>query len=294
MHLSNVSSTVNTTKNEKGSFTTIKPNSDIISPHIAYYYFHEKLEGDPVNFIFYPHTRCGLTTYKNSKTLHQDKKATTHPDPSVAYTQLYSGIIDYAVRVTMIPPFRKIGIAFNPIGINYFISEPLNGLIHPMGSEFTYFLEDMKFTLDKVYVQDQIIEKVKLLDDYFENRYSQLIDKRIDKVIKLIYDSEERVSVQYLADSLSISRKTLLRLFKLHLNCSVKEYLNIVQFRKAISTYQDAKKKMQLSEVAHSTNYYDQSDFIKHFRKVTGYNPKKFFDGIEHIGDEDTFWTFKD
>jgi len=279
---------------EKGAFITAKPKSASVKPHIAYYYFHEKETGEPVEFVFYPHTRCGLTTYKNSKTVHSPRKATTRPDPSVAYTQLYSSIIDQSVHVTMVPPFRKIGVAFHPLGINHFIRQPLNSLLDCSGSEFNYFLDDMKSTLDKVYAHETIDDKIKILDGYFEKCLVHFLDERLIAVVDLILNTAEKVSVQDLADSQNISRKTLLRLFKLHLNCSVKDYLNVVQFRKAISTYQAAKRKMQLSEVAHSTNYYDQSDFIKHFKKITGFNPKKIFAGIEHIGEEDTFWTFKD
>jgi YesN/AraC family two-component response regulator len=71
----------------------------------------------------------------------------------------------------------------------------------------------------------------------------------------------------------------------------VKEYLDIVRFRKALNMYQTIEKKPLLTSIALENGYYDQSEFIKHFKKVTGYNPKKLFKNIQHLGNEDTFWT---
>mgnify|MGYP001481976467 CR=1 FL=1 len=38
--------------------------------------------------------------------------------------------------------------------------------------------------------------------------------------------------------------------------------------------------------------YYDQSDFIKQFKKLTQLSPKKFMTAVTKLGDEDTFWNF--
>jgi len=152
----------------------------------------------------------------------------------------------------------------------------------------------MHTTLEEVYEKKTQQEKVKLLDDFFLKHKRHLNEPRIVKAMDIINSVEKRLSVHDLATALSISRKTLLRLFRLHLNSSVSNYLQVMQFRRAITTYQSAKEPLHLSTVAHMNDYYDQSDFIKHFKKITGFNPKKFFNGIEHIGNEDTFWTFKE
>jgi len=137
-----------------------------------------------------------------------------------------------------------------------------------------------------------LAHKVKLLDGYFESQLVGFEEDRLEKAIDCLVNSSEKYTVEKLATEVAVSRKTLLRLFTKHLNCSVKDYIHIVQFRKAVETYQASQKKLQLGEVAHRNNYYDQSDFIKRFKKITGFNPKRFFKDIKHLGNEDTFWTF--
>ena len=281
-----------TSKTNNGTFVTMKPCNSALHPYIAYYYFHTKLEGEPVRYIFYPHTRSGLTIYKNSSSVVQNKKATTTPNPQQAYQFMYSGIIDYATQVEILPPFRKIGVAFQPLGINHFIKEPLGVLLDRETHDFSYLEDSMNETLDIVYDTDQLDERVRHLDAYFAARLSPFPEDRLAAAVTIIIEANNKISVQDLSKELSMSRKTLLRLFQKHLNCTVKEYIHVVQFRKALASYQSAVNKPQLGQVAHMTNYYDQSDLIRHFRKITGFNPKKFFSSIELIGTEDTFWTF--
>jgi AraC-like DNA-binding protein len=98
--------------------------------------------------------------------------------------------------------------------------------------------------------------------------------------------------VEELADKMGVSRKTLLRLFKKHHNCSVIDYIKMLQFRKSIESFTKKQNKATLTELAHDTFYYDQSDFVKHFKKLTGFSPKRFFKGLSNLGSQDTYWTF--
>jgi AraC-like DNA-binding protein len=46
----------------------------------------------------------------------------------------------------------------------------------------------------------------------------------------------------------------------------------------------------KLTDLAYQFNYYDQSDFINQFRKITGINPKNLFKKVKHFGNENLFW----
>lgn len=276
----------------KGEFITLKPQSEELQPYIAYYYFHSKSAGDPVRFIFYPHIRNGLTIYKNSDTIVENNKATTRPSTDLPFKFLYSGIVDHGVRVEIHPPFDKIGVAFEPLGINHFMDVPLGNLIDTAQHDFNYYSHTMTTVLHKVYNAECMEDKVNLLDDYFLSCFVPFMEKRLIQAVNRILNNENKLSVQELSEALCTSRKTLLRLFQKHMNCSVRDFIHVAQFRRAIKTYQTAIKKPHLGEIAMRTDYYDQSDFIRHFRKITGFNPKKFFNSIELVGSEDTFWTF--
>ena len=273
-------------------FETRKPISKKLQKYIAYYYFHSKDSGEPIRFIYHPHIRKALTIYKNSRIEFDGIKSTTIPDNSVKYFSAYANMECQSRHVEIQTPFKKIGIAFEPLGIHNFVEGPLS--LHIKGDKdlhFRYFENSMEEVLNAVHLEKNLDSRVELLDEYFLQKYNGFENSVLERAIFLLTSSDKKYFVRELAEEIGVTRKTLLRHFKNHLSVSVKDYIDIVQFRKAIDTYKTFKEKPALSRVAYSNDYYDQSEFIKHFKKITNYNPKKFFNSIVTFGDEDTYWT---
>lgn len=278
------------------NFETHQPLSEHLQQFISYYYFQDS--GDvtrPFKFSFYPHFENALTIYKGSKVeLLSDYHSKASPSDD-DYFFTYSQSLKYACLSEIHPPFSKIGIVFKPLGLNHFIDGDLGNKIDiPFSLEFDVFRDSITPTLDKVFDAADIQEKAKFLDDYFSAAFVGFDEERMKKAVSLIMKMDEKLSVQELADQLGISRKTLLRLFQNHLKCSVKDYISLVQFRKALHLYQSSDEKPRLIQLTHEASYYDQSDFIHHFKKITGVNPKKFFSHITEIGSHRTIWELKD
>lgn len=274
-------------------FFTQKPVNKFLQKHIAYYYFQECSGIElPPRYTFYPHYKNALSIYKQSKVNYRNNLFTVEPDQSINYFYGYSSVHKEFQEVIQYPPFYKIGIVFQPLGINHFLKENLVKL-KGQGTEFAfnYFAVSMKPFLDEIYTIEQIEKKVELLDAYFESQYIGFKEPRLEKAVELLLNTDEKYTVKGLAEILDLSRKTLLRLFQKHLCCSVKEYINVIQFRKALLTYQLAQEKPLLTSLAYDIGYYDQSEFINHFKKITGFNPSKILGNIQKLGDEDTFWT---
>lgn len=82
-------------------------------------------------------------------------------------------------------------------------------------------------------------------------------------------------------------------MFQKHLNCSVKDYLSVVYFRRALEIYNKSPEKKLLIDVALDADYYDQSEFISHFKKLTGFNPRRFFRKLVQYGKEETYWSIE-
>ena len=190
--------------------------------------------------------------------------------------------------------FNKIGVVFHPLGINHFIDYPLHKLVkNHSASNFDYFGDEFLNTSNLVFNTPSLVAKRNLLDAFFKNRFKEFEDERLTKAIDLIFNAPKIPKIEELADGLCISRKTLLRLFTKHLCFSVEEFKSVVKFRKALLCYEEAINKPDLSHVAYDNEYYDQSDFINHFKSITGLNPSKFFSTINNISINGTYWTFK-
>ena len=182
---------------------------------------------------------------------------------------------------------------FSPLGLNNFITESLSEVApNQLNLEFDYFRETMNPVLDLVYDTDNIDNKVDLLDQYFLSVYVGFQNDTLETAIRIILNTNNKISVNELSEKLKVSRKTLLRLFRKHQNCTVQDYIKLIRFRKAIDIFQKTSQKTSFTELALRADYYDQSDFINHFKKLSGFNPKSFFKNLQHVGDQDTFWTF--
>lgn len=277
------------------TFITRKPNTPFLHPYISYYYFHRSLESTVgKKYIYYPNTKSALTIYKNSKVTFDYNQSKTEPDTKTDFSFLYSGMQKQLRTSEIIAPFNKIGIVFNELGINHFIKQPLSSISsHPIDKYFPYFGNDLIKSCVSIYNEKELDKKVSALDVFFENKFCAFKDEKFKNCIRVIIDSKEKISVQELSESLQINRKTLLRLFKKHLCCTTKEYLNIVQFRKSLNDYLLENKNQSFTELALENQYYDQSQFIAHFKKLSGENPRAFFKNVERVGEEDVFWTFK-
>ncbi len=278
----------------KDSFVTVKPKSQLIKNHIAYYYFHKSELIDFSNkFQYYPNYKNALTIYKHSNIKYQGNHSMSYPDKTTPFYMAYSGVQSQPRIAEIKAPFNKIGIIFQPLGLHHFIKEDLKKIISQTEDKtFNYFGDPLTKSCKLIYETNSIDEKVQLLDAFFTTHYANFNEERLKRAVQLLLEPEQEYTVQGLAGTLQIHRKTLLRLFIKHLNCTVKDYIGIIQFRKALNQYQNAENKPQFVELAYKSNYYDQSNFINHFKKITGFNPKRLFKGMDHIGNEDTFFTF--
>lgn len=278
----------------KEVFHSKLPQSNFLKKHIAYYYFHESTKEKSVkSFIYYPHYQNGLTIYKNSEVTLEELHTTLTKPKECGYFFGYAKLINHAAKAVLHSPFNKIGIVFQPLGLNHFVKDNLATYIpNPINLSFNYFKSSMNDTLDKVYEADSIEEKVELLDSYFLKAYKGFESPKMEKAIQILLNGSVRYKVENLAQELQISRKTLLRLFKKHHNCSVVDYMRMIQFRKSIEFFKMKQSKATLTQLAHDSYYYDQSEFIKHFKKLTGFSPKHFFRDLTDLGSENTFWTF--
>ncbi|MEL7124497.1 MAG: AraC family transcriptional regulator, partial [Bacteroidota bacterium] len=273
-------------------FFTVKPNNKLLRQYIAYYYFH-KCEVPSVSkkFIYYPNTKNALTIYRASSVEFGKLQSNAIPDSNCPFFFSFGGVESFARYAAMQSPFNKIGIVFHPLGINHFLSIDLVEVLPKKDSrQFDYFKSTMCKVLPTIYEMGRVDSKVSLLDEYFLTQYHPFNENRLIKAIQILLEGEEKISVTKLAQRIPVSRRTLLRLFQKHLGCSVKHFMDVVQFRKAVVEYEQ--KRPHLTSLAHGLGYYDQSEFIHHFKKITGFNPKKFFKHISHMGEEDTFWTF--
>jgi len=276
-------------------FHTSQPKNEVLKKHIHSFYFHQ-VDNSMSNkqIVFFPNTKNAVTIYKNaikvevSKTPKQIKIIQNKMD---GYLFLYGGIQQKAVISEITTPFDKIGIIFEPLGINHFVEDNYIGRQIRSDYYFPPIESKLKPIIDSVYAATTIEKRVELLENFFLNQINfNFKEPVLKEALNLIEDYHGKLKINELVKKLNIEEKTLLRKFKNHLNCTPKHYSKVHQFRTALTKYFDSNKKINsLTDLAHNNYYYDQSDFIKSFKSLTGNKPSFFFKQINNFGNE-IYW----
>ncbi|PZR19282.1 MAG: hypothetical protein DI539_14485 [Flavobacterium psychrophilum] len=278
-----------------GNFITIKPKDVVVAKYIDYYYFH--VSDDPVfskKFFFYPNYKHAITIYKGSEVSLTDEGSVVLPSSGDKILSFYSINTDQNFRVELNGVFDKIGIVFNPLGLNHFLKEALGGFFDRSMNVLNCFGNPFVEAMQKVYAEDNAEAKADLLDAFFKANFVGFEEPVVKKAVQEILNSNGSVKVEELSEQLDVNRKTLLRLFKKHLCCSVEEYKKLVMFRNALNYSQAMGEEASLTDVALYSLYYDQAHYIKHFKSVTHQSPKTLLSKLTKLGSQETYWYFED
>lgn len=278
-----------------GNFITIKPKDELVARYVDYYYFH--ISDDPAfskKFFFYPNYKHAVTIYKGSEVSLTGDGSLVIPSDDNKILSFYSINTDANFKVELNGVFDKIGVVFNPLGLNHFLREPLGPFFDRAVNKFDCFGESFQQSLEKVYTEPIVENKAALLDTFFAANFIGFNEPVVKRAVQEILNSNGSVRVEELSELLDVNRKTLLRLFKKHLCCSVEEYKKLVMFRNALNYSQQAGEDATLTDVALYSLYYDQAHYIKHFKSVTKQSPKALLSKLTKLGSQETYWHFED
>ncbi|WP_181369531.1 helix-turn-helix domain-containing protein [Flavobacterium album] len=266
-----------------------------MAKHIDYYYFHSSDdEGFDNKFTFYPNYKHALTIYKNSDLLFTENTSVIRPSEKETIGTYYSINTGSSFSVDLEGKFYKIGVVFNPLGLNHFLDKPLSDAFEPAFGPFRYFGKPLEEVVTQISTLQDAAAKAALLDSFFSKAYCGFNETAVKRAVQEILNSNGTVKVEELSDSIGVNRKTLLRLFKKHLCCSVEEYKKMVMFRNALNYSQQAGDDTTLTDVALYNYYYDQAHYIKHFKSVTMHSPKTLLSKLTHLGNQDVYWNFEE
>ena len=185
--------------------------------------------------------------------------------------------------------FPEISIIFKPLGINRFIKDNYQSIAPNFTQEFTnsvwrHFGEDL-------FTGEDDLSKLEsfLLSQFSENQ--DLI--AIEESLKLLEKGNEQTTIDTIAAKVGLNLKTFQRHFNKHMGCSPIEYRRICRFRNSLNSKHNSFELKNLTDITYEEGYYDQSYFIKEFRKLTNHNPKDFFKATSKVDGDKIVWELK-
>jgi len=104
-------------------------------------------------------------------------------------------------------------------------------------------------------------------------RGTKSIEPHKRRLAQIIYNAKGSLSAKELADQIYLTNRTINRYLNRYLGISLKTYIGI---QRAFQAYQ----KIRNGEFSPTSDFYDQSHYIREIKKHTGESPRKIFKGM--------------
>lgn len=262
------------------------PQSPFLQNYIECFYVFDCESPIQFRYLAFPHYNCGLSFFKGVE-IHRNHfqvNIVESPDLNVRLELLGKYInpllIQYSGKI------QEISIVFKPLGINRFLPKNYNAVAPNYSQEYNN-LDWQRFgeTLFESENKIKCLEAFLLAQFKEDNELSQL-----DKSLTLIKNWDANYSITAIAEKLGYNLKTFQRHFTKHIGCSPVDYRRIIRFRNALETKLNSKELKSLTDITFENNYFDQSHFIKEFKRLTNNNPKEFFKNVSQLDGEKIVW----
>lgn len=251
-----------------------RPRHPQLSAVMEGYYF---LDGngmeDRLSYYTFPNNFLIVSVLEQAQILQTDNHVYCRPSvlPSfqsnLTYNYTVPIFIDYAGQL------NELTVYFKPLGLHAFLEADQIFYKESNFGAFNPFPDFRQVMTDILRLQDRE-QQVILLEDYWLSKKRHEPEPLLTTILKNL---EEGDAIAEIAKSLSCSRQYFSRLFLQHFGKAPSTYRKIHRFRSAIA----AKGNYgNLTALGYGNAFYDQSHFIRDFRKLTALSPKLFFDRI--------------
>ena len=229
----------------------------------------------PNNSLIAPNARAKIIIpYKNALSTTDNGKTTVCNE-----SDLYLiGIRDVPVTLSAKPGFTgSIGIELTTCGAYRFLNISMSEITNSLFSFTDIYGKEGKRLQQKMVDHEKPEHKIQIIQEFLLNRLTQenRNNQIIDYSVNLITSLNGLIEIKELERKTGFSKRYLDYLFKDHLGISPKTFSTIMRFQKFYKHWSET-ESLNFSRESIYELYYDQSHFIKEFKRYTGYTPMKF------------------
>ena len=195
--------------------------------------------------------------------------------PKICITGLHNLLQDTYIHMYGTGKKCSFAIIFKPTGfLNLFEINPLefkNYLNNwdVMSSASIYSVWEQMENIMNPYEIKKNVEK--FLCKYLSTKFRK--NQMVDYIVNYMKFNNGILRTKQICEEFNITPRTLQRYFKEAIGMCPKQVLNIYRFNYVLSLLNSNSEKT-LTEISYLCGYYDQSHFIRDFKKVTGQTPK--------------------
>ena len=268
---------------------TITPSSPILKKYIECFYLYAGESNSKFRYLAFPHYNTGLSFFKGSSVQREELRVEISESINVGLHIEILGKYTSPVLIEYKGKVREISIVFKPLGINRFIRDSYQSLASNFSQELTNNIWS-NFGENLFLEEDDLVK----LESFLLSQYADNPDLYyIEESLKILENINDQTCISGLAIKAGLNLKTFQRHFKKHMGCSPIEYRRICRFRNSLTNKLKSYQQKNLTEISYEGGYFDQSYFIKEFRKLTSHNPKDFFKAASKVDGDRIVWEIK-
>lgn len=174
--------------------------------------------------------------------------------------------------------FHFYGITLYPGSFSHLFGINVAELSDEMGNLDTFLPKTASYFSKSLDPNHSTPEVIECFNQYFLRllySVNPMIDTRFYEALRIIYSNRGIFNPEKQMD-LGISPRHLRRLFQHHIGGSPKMFSQVIKFQNILKVKQTNKLQRD-SNIFFDLGYYDQSHFIKEFKRFSGKTPNSFF-----------------
>jgi AraC-like DNA-binding protein len=256
-----------------------QPASELLRKHIARFSFVKTEQSVNAEFVIYPDVVTILSLARQTALEIEKNCVTVNINPELEEVQTdVTGRFLTPLHFRYRGKFDEINIIFKPLGMAHFFPKPFAEIAPNNYQLYQPDFTDWDGFCENLFRQTTHNKQVKCLEEYFLQKYFQPDLENFSNAVDCFLNPQENRSIREISQSAGIHQKTMERLCQKHLGCSPATFRRIARFRHSIRLRLGEKEAKHLTDTSYQANFFDQSHFIKEYRKLSEMSPKEFFD----------------
>ncbi|HEY6879836.1 MAG TPA: AraC family transcriptional regulator [Polyangiales bacterium] len=246
-----------------------------IAPYIHHFWVFESAGGLPATDlrVVVPNGRHKLIVpYRNGLTARGPGVQQHHAQGEMVLI----GLWEEPTEISSTPePTCSIGIEFLPHGLSRFVEFDLQTLtrgIVPVADVLDRAGRELSARIASTDTLDEAIAQLQL---FLLSRLRREPAPHVDAVLRLFAEHDYQLEINELERRMGYSRRYLHALMMRHVGLPPKRLQSVLAFERLYRSFSRDKSASQLRSDA-LTLFFDQSHFIRTFRRYTGFAPGKF------------------
>lgn len=167
--------------------------------------------------------------------------------------------------------------SFYPYGFSNFISEPIKNLKNKETAINELFEENEAAQLEESIINAlDTSERINILEDFLLAKLADesMIENIVKNTVEILFSNNGNISINKIVNGDQSLKRKLERQFLDVAGISPKQLSKLIRLQAALKLL--ISQEEALTNIAYTSNYYDQSHFIKDFKEFTGVKPRDF------------------